>query len=217
MDMAVQLHVGNACTGSTPQGELLPNGAEDDRASLSDSNGGTSSASPDVPHSLARTPRSDVPSSALRTPRSLALSAVLIRFLKFCLVGGSGMVVDMGVLFLLADPRMLGMDITFSKICAAETALINNFVWNELWTFRASEDLESAIGNRKSKTVGVFRRLAFFNAICGIGIGMAVILLNLFHNCLGGNLYLSNFAAIIIVTFWNFGMNSKFNWAVRRA
>jgi hypothetical protein len=69
---------------------------------------------------------------------SLWASPQVSRFAKFCLVGGSGVVVDMGVLFLLADPRCLGIGVIASKIIAAETALANNFLWNELWTFRPS-------------------------------------------------------------------------------
>lgn len=48
------------------------------------------------------------------------------------------MVIDMGVLFLLADPRTLDLNVTLSKLCASEIAMINNFIWNELWTFRRS-------------------------------------------------------------------------------
>jgi hypothetical protein len=29
---------------------------------------------------------------------------------------------------------------------------------------------------------------------------------------MGWNLYLSNLLAITSVTFWNFGMNARFNW-----
>jgi hypothetical protein len=63
----------------------------------------------------------------------------------------------------------------------------------------------------------VFHRFLLFNAICGIGIGLAVLLLHLFHTWLGWNLYLSNMLGIILVTCWNFGMNARFNWPrVRR-
>ncbi len=62
----------------------------------------------------------------------------LLQFIKFCMVGGSGVFVDMGILYLLADPRTLAWNVTLSKICAAEVAMINNFIWNEFWTFRPS-------------------------------------------------------------------------------
>jgi putative flippase GtrA len=152
------------------------------------------------------------------------------KFIKFCVVGGSGVFVDMGVLFLLADPRMLGLNITLSKICAAELAMINNFIWNELWTFhRSTGDTLSAGGENKGEVEaptfnsrpsalnqrGVFRRFFLFNAICGIGMVLAILLLGLFHNWLGWNLYASNFLAIILITFWNFVLNAQFNWKVK--
>ena len=143
---------------------------------------------------------------------SLLRSTRLLQFIKFCFVGGSGVVVDMGLLYLLADPKCLGLNVTLSKIIAAEVAMINNFIWNELWTFRAEGCLKSEILNGESKSKGIFRRFLTFNAICGIGIGFAVLLLSLFHKWLEWHLYLSNFLAIILVTLWNFGLNVHLNW-----
>lgn len=111
----------------------------------------------------------------------------------------------MAVLFLLADPRTLALNLSLSKLSAAETALLNNFVWNELWTFRTRTPHAPGRG-------GVLRRLLFFNAICGVGIFLAILLLHLFHTLLGWNLYLSNLLAIGLVTAWNFGLNARFNW-----
>src|SRR5574341_829365 len=124
---------------------------------------------------------------------------------RFCIVGGSGVFVDMGVLAILADPRCLGLNVAFSKVCAAEAAMISNFFWNELWTFRSVASARPYLGSR-------WRRLLMFNAICGIGIVLAVLLLEFFHVVLNWNLYLSNLMAIVVVTAWNFGMNARFNW-----
>ena len=60
----------------------------------------------------------------------------LERFMRFALVGLSGVVVDMGLLYLLSDPRMLGAGIGYGKAVAAEVAVVNNFLWNDAWTFR---------------------------------------------------------------------------------
>jgi dolichol-phosphate mannosyltransferase len=111
----------------------------------------------------------------------------------------------MGVLYLLADPKMLAVNVTLSKICAAEAAMLNNFVWNEVWTFKQGTAVDSP-------HKGWFVRLLRFNGICGIGIGLAVLLLHVFHTWIGWNLYLSNLLAIVGVTCWNFGMNARFNW-----
>ncbi len=151
------------------------------------------------------------------------------QFIKFCLVGGSGTLVDMGVLFLLADPKTLALNVAISKVCSAEVALVNNFVWNELWTFkgcgigraRHSVRAELAGGDSGAQRTDApylrssrLRRFLCFNAICGIGIVVAVLLLHLFHSLLGWNLYLSNMLTIVLVTLWNFGTNARFNWSV---
>ncbi|MCL4789771.1 MAG: GtrA family protein [Verrucomicrobia bacterium] len=156
--------------------------------------------------------------------RKLPLSKRLRQFVKFCLVGGSGTLVDMGVLYVLADPKALALNIAFSKICAAEVALVNNFVWNEFWTFRSSDSgagilpVSSSDKPSHARQAGSLshsprlRRFLFFNAICGLGILFAVLLLHLFHTLLGWNLYVSNLVTIGLVTLWNFGMNARFNW-----
>ncbi|MEM0174335.1 MAG: GtrA family protein [Sulfolobaceae archaeon] len=129
----------------------------------------------------------------------------LNEFIKFCIVGSTGVIVDMGFIWLLADPRMLGLNVSISKGIAAEIALISNFFLNNFWTFK----------NRREEIEGVkiiTKRLIKFNAICGIGIILGILLINLFYKTLGLNLYLSNLLAIGIVTIWNFGLNIKYNW-----
>lgn len=66
----------------------------------------------------------------------LARRELFSKYVKFCLVGGSGVAVDMLVLHALASPRWLGWDLTLSKVLAAEVAICNNFLWNDVWTFR---------------------------------------------------------------------------------
>ena len=87
---------------------------------------------------------------------------------------------------------------------------MNNFVWNELWTFKG-------IPGDTARSGGALHRLLFFNAICGVGIVFAVLLLHIFHTLLGWNLYFSNLFAIGLATLWNFGMNARFNWRVEKA
>jgi hypothetical protein len=56
----------------------------------------------------------------------------VFQFTKFCTVGGTGVVVDMTVIFLLADSATLALNVTMSKVLAAEAAMLNNFAWNSL-------------------------------------------------------------------------------------
>lgn len=128
------------------------------------------------------------------------------QFFKFCVVGSGGVVVDMGVLHVLAV--WLGWNLTLSKVCAAEAAMLNNFLWNEVWTFRASNPADGSHADLP-------RRLWRFHAICGVGIFLAVLLLHFFHTGLSLNLYAANLLAIGLVTLWNFGLNVCFNWSGR--
>jgi dolichol-phosphate mannosyltransferase len=131
------------------------------------------------------------------------------RLFKFCVVGGSGVLVDMGLLFVLSDPQMLGMGLTRSKIIAAEMAILSNFLFNDFWTF----------GDRVASGAGQaarFRRFLGFNAICSIGVVLNVVLLNILFNFAGFNRYLANAVAIAVVTIWNYALNSKLNWTPLR-
>ena len=58
----------------------------------------------------------------------------LDRLVKFTLVGLSGVLVNEG--FLYAFVRFLGWDKILANIPATELAILNNFAWNDLWTFR---------------------------------------------------------------------------------
>jgi len=58
----------------------------------------------------------------------------LDRLIKFTLVGLSGVLVNEG--FLYAFVRFLGWDKILANIPATELAILNNFAWNDLWTFR---------------------------------------------------------------------------------
>ncbi|MFM7576423.1 MAG: glycosyltransferase, partial [Microcystaceae cyanobacterium] len=129
------------------------------------------------------------------------------KFIQFCVVGGTGVVVDMAVLFLLHDPTMLALPLTRSKILAAEMAILNNFLWNDLWTFRE-------ISRRQPGKRQRIKRLIKFNLICLAGLILNVIVLNILVNFLHFNHYLANLLAIALVTVWNFWFNLKLSWRV---
>ena len=129
------------------------------------------------------------------------------RFLRFGLVGLSGVFVDMAILYLLHDPSNLGWGLTRSKFIAGEVAIINNFLWNDAWTFR---DLSAKQSTWKSK----FQRFLKFNLVCLLGLVLNVGLLNLFFNVLQIHYLVANFLAIALVTLWNFWINLKLSWRV---
>jgi dolichol-phosphate mannosyltransferase len=128
------------------------------------------------------------------------------RIFRFCVVGGTGVFVDMALLYLLSDPSTLGLGLTRSKFIAAEAAMLSNFLLNDAWTFG---DLARKTPGFKAKA----RRFLAFNAICSIGLVLNIVLLNLLFNYAGMNRYVANAISILIVTAWNYGMNRTLNWA----
>ena len=126
------------------------------------------------------------------------------RFLSYGLVGLSGVFVDMSIFYLLGS---MGWGLTSSKIVSSEVAVLNNFLWNDIWTFRDISSLQT--GWRK-----LAKRFLKFNLICLIGIGLNLIILNILYNYFGVNKNLANLIAIAIVTIWNFWFNLKLSWRV---
>jgi len=129
------------------------------------------------------------------------------KFVRFCVVGCSGVLIDMSLLFLLSDPTMLGWGLTRSKFIAAEAALLNNFIWNDMWTFGAISQHQNTMGQR-------VKRFLKFNAICSLGIFFNIAILNIEFNWLHMNRYIANLIAIGLVTLWNYKSNKEFSWRV---
>jgi dolichol-phosphate mannosyltransferase len=129
------------------------------------------------------------------------------RLIRFGVVGLSGVFVDMAMLYLLSDPSNLGLPLTRSKILASELAIINNFVWNDFWTF-------GDIARRQPGKRQRLKRLLKFNTVCLAGLVLNVSLLNLLFNAFHINRYVANLIAIAAVTIWNFWINLKLSWRV---
>ena len=129
------------------------------------------------------------------------------RFIRFGLVGLSGVFVDMALLYLLSDPSTLALPLTRSKIIAGEIAIFNNFFWNDAWTF-ADVTIQQKQGGQRLK------RFLKFNIICLAGLALNVLILNIVFNLIIPNRYIANLIAIAVVTMWNFWVNLKLSWRV---
>jgi dolichol-phosphate mannosyltransferase len=119
----------------------------------------------------------------------------LLRFLRFAVVGGSGVAVNMLVLWLLHDA--IGLGLTRSSVVATTLAILNNFLWNNHWTFKATS-IQS-------------RRLAQFAAISVVGLVITAAILNILV-ALGSHYAPANLAGIMVATAWNFYANSRWTW-----
>ncbi|MEZ2241138.1 glycosyltransferase [Microcoleus sp.] len=127
------------------------------------------------------------------------------KFIRFGLVGFSGVFVNMAALYVLRN--FCNLELTRSLIVAAELAIVSNFLWNDLWTF--GEISRRQRGNRQR-----LKRLLKFNTICLMGLILNVLLVNVMFNIFGMNEYLANLIAIVAVTLWNFWINMKLSWRV---
>jgi len=127
------------------------------------------------------------------------------RFIRYAIVGFSGVFVDQAILYFLFS--QIGLGLTTSKIIAAEVAIISNFLWNDSWTFA------DMVGNQTDAS-SRFKRLLKFNTICFLGLVIHVLLLNVFFNIVFSQSrpYLANLIAIGLVAIWNFWLNLKLNW-----
>jgi dolichol-phosphate mannosyltransferase len=129
----------------------------------------------------------------------------ITRFLRFGVVGFSGVFVDLGIFYLLRTG--LGLALTRSSIFSSEIAIINNFLWNDLWTF-------ADISQKQKGTRQRFRRFLKFNLVCLSGVILNALIVNFLFNIVHMNEYLAKLIAIAMITFLNFWLNSKLSWRV---
>jgi len=54
------------------------------------------------------------------------------RFAKFCIVGLTGVIINLGILYILKES--FGF-LYFASIIAIELSIISNFILNDIWTF----------------------------------------------------------------------------------
>ena len=122
---------------------------------------------------------------------------MIVQFIKFCLVGGSGVFVDFGITWFFKEICRINKYIAISIgfVCAATS----NYLLNRIWTF---ESLDPVIAMQYARFIGI--------SFIGLLINNAAIYL--FNDKLKFNFYFSKLLAIGIVAFWNFFMNYFFNF-----
>lgn len=120
-----------------------------------------------------------------------------LKFLKFCLVGFSGMVIDFGTTWVLKEKIKLNKYISNST--GFILAATSNYVWNRIWTFESTDS-------------GIVTEYLSFIGISIIGLVINNFVIYLLSDRLKMNFYLSKVFAIGVVTLWNFLMNFFFTF-----
>lgn len=127
------------------------------------------------------------------------------RFFRFCAVGLSGVFVNEGALTFFTEVG--GLYYVYASVVAVEMAIVNNFLFNELWTFHDRSSQQPGIVNR-------FRRFCKFNVICALGAVLNVAVLWALTDLAGLYYLISNLVGIGVATLWNYGLNSHITWEV---
>jgi dolichol-phosphate mannosyltransferase len=125
------------------------------------------------------------------------------RFLRYCAVGGSGVLVNMAVFSALLS---LGVGYLRAGVMAVEAAIVTNFLLNEFWVF-ADIRTQTGFGS------GV-RRFLTFNLFCLGGAVINVGTLWLLVETMGLGHLFSHLFGIALATAWNYGMNANITWGI---
>ena len=146
---------------------------------------------------------------------------LFVQFVKFALVGCSGLAVDFGVTFLCKEGVRFNKYVANSLgfVCAASS----NYVLNRLWTFDSNDP-------------AVARQYAYFIAVALVGLAFNNFLIWILHDKLSVNFakftekmkflpelsdpsklnfYVAKLMAIFCVTLWNFLGNYFFTFAIQ--
>ncbi|MFC1592865.1 glycosyltransferase [Candidatus Omnitrophota bacterium] len=125
----------------------------------------------------------------------------LLRFVKFCMVGASGVLVNMGLLWLLTE--FIGWFYLFSAAISIEISIISNFTLNDYFTFP----------DRRSHGARHFlKRLVKFNMVSLAALGINLTVLWLLTTVFGVYYLLSNLCGIAVATLWNYLANFWWTW-----
>ena len=124
-----------------------------------------------------------------------------LRLIKFCLVGLTGTLINMGLLWLLTEYARFPYLI--SAAIAIETAINSNFVFHNFFTF----------SDRRSPSIKLFfLRLLKYNFISLVGLAINMGVLWLLTEVSGLHYLLSNLFGIISATLWRYFLNLCWTW-----
>lgn len=121
----------------------------------------------------------------------------VFKFLKFGIVGLSGLVVDFGITWLCKE--ILKIQKYIANAIGFTMAASSNYLLNRVWTFQ-SQNPDIAVEYGKFLVISI------------LGLGINTFILWILVSRYKKNFYLSKLFAIAVVTLWNFFMNWIFTF-----
>lgn len=127
------------------------------------------------------------------------MTELFFKFLRFCIVGLTGVAIDYGITFLGKEKIKLnkyvanGLGFLIAATC--------NFFLNKIWTFHDTNPEELI---QYSKYLG----------FATVGLGINTLIIFLLVNKKNMNFYLAKLVAIGVVVLWNFITNYNFTFSI---
>ncbi len=120
-------------------------------------------------------------------------------FIKYSVVGFSGVLVNLGIYMLLT--RLFGLSEVIAPLISIESSLLSNFLLNNFWTFKKREVSSS-----------LYKRLLQFHLASGGAACLNYLTFLLAFAVLGMHDILSNLLGITVAAILNYLINSNWTW-----
>ncbi len=127
--------------------------------------------------------------------------AVPLRFIGFALIGGIGVLINLAI---TAAARRAGLDFETAQACGTIVAMVANFQLNNALTYR----------NARLKGAMVWRGLALFMLVCGLGAVANIGIARALYRESSGGLFASAAGAAVGVV-WNYAVSATLVWRLR--
>lgn len=130
--------------------------------------------------------------------QSFFTEAFFLKFIKFSMVGFSGVFVDFGITFVCKE--FLKIQKYLANALGFSFAATTNYMLNRIWTFH-------------SHNPNITLEFTRFFIIALIGLGINLLIIWAMSGKFKVNFYVSKLVATIIVTGWNFMINAYYTFA----
>lgn len=123
--------------------------------------------------------------------------AFFLKFIKFSLVGFSGVFVDFGITFLAKEHFRVQKYI--ANAMGFTMAATSNYMLNRIWTFHSTNP-------------NIMLEFTRFFVIALIGLGINMLIIWAMNGKFKVNFYVSKLFATLLVTLWNFLINAYYTF-----
>lgn len=141
----------------------------------------------------------------------MELRPLITKFLKFGIVGASGMVIDFGLTALCKG--IFGIPELLSNAIGFTVAATSNYFFNRVWTWKST-----------SKDVGIEYAKFFFVSLIGLGLNSLIVFLlkdtslvpRFVETTLDWDFWIAKIIATAVVMVWNFMANNFFTFRKKK-